>query len=69
MSASGKQRGCTKMRLRQPASSAPAYDGGIAALRTELMQAAAARGLQVVDGTAMIRHQLPLQTALWCGET
>jgi shikimate 5-dehydrogenase len=41
----------------------------IAARRTELMQAAAARGLQVVDGTAMIRHQLPLQTRFWRGET
>jgi shikimate dehydrogenase len=40
----------------------------IAARRTELMQAAAARGLQVVDGAAMIRHQLPLQTAFWRGE-
>jgi shikimate dehydrogenase len=37
----------------------------IAARRTELMQAAAARGLKVVDGTAMIKHQLPLQTAFW----
>jgi shikimate dehydrogenase len=41
----------------------------IAARRTELMQAASARGLRVVDGTAMIRHQLPLQTAFWRGET
>jgi shikimate dehydrogenase len=39
----------------------------IAARRTELMQAAAARGLKVVDGTAMIKHQLPLQTAFWRG--
>jgi shikimate dehydrogenase len=39
----------------------------IAARRTELMQAASARGLQVVDGAAMIRHQLPLQTAFWRG--
>jgi shikimate dehydrogenase len=41
----------------------------IAARRTELMQAASACGLQVVDGVAMIRHQLPLQTAFWRGET
>jgi shikimate dehydrogenase len=41
----------------------------IAARRTELMTAAAARGLKVVDGVAMIRHQLPLQTAFWRGET
>jgi shikimate dehydrogenase len=40
----------------------------IAARRTELMQAASARGLQVVDGLAMIRHQLPLQAAFWRGE-
>ncbi|MDQ8729162.1 hypothetical protein [Bradyrhizobium sp. LHD-71] len=40
----------------------------IAARRTELMQAATARGLKVVDGTAMIKHQLPLQTAFWRGE-
>jgi shikimate dehydrogenase len=39
----------------------------IAARRTELMNAAAARGLKVVDGVAMIRHQLPLQTAFWKG--
>jgi shikimate dehydrogenase len=32
------------------------------------MQAAAARGLKAVDGVAMIRHQLPLQTAFWRGE-
>jgi len=38
----------------------------IAARRTELMQAASARDLQVVDGVAMIRHQLPWQTAFWC---
>jgi hypothetical protein len=31
--------------------------------------AAAARGLKVVDGVAMIKHQLPLQTAFWRGET
>ncbi|MFT4118465.1 shikimate dehydrogenase family protein [Bradyrhizobium sp.] len=37
----------------------------IAARRTEFMQACAARGLRVVDGVAMIRHQLPLQTAFW----
>jgi shikimate dehydrogenase len=41
----------------------------IAARRTEFMNAAAARGLRVVDGAAMIRHQLPLQTAFWRGET
>jgi shikimate dehydrogenase len=41
----------------------------IAARRTEFMNAAAARGLKVVDGLAMIRHQLPLQTAFWRGET
>jgi shikimate 5-dehydrogenase len=41
----------------------------IAARRTEFMQAAAARGLRVLDGLAMIRHQLPLQTAFWRGET
>jgi shikimate dehydrogenase len=41
----------------------------IAGRRTELMQAADARGLKVVDGVAMIRHQLPLQTAFWRGET
>src|SRR5439155_7814266 len=40
----------------------------IAARRTDFMQASAARGLKVVDGVAMIRHQLPLQTAFWCGE-
>ena len=40
----------------------------IAARRTEFMQAAAARGLKVVDGVAMIRHQLPLQTAFWRGD-
>lgn len=33
-----------------------------------IMTAAAARGLKVVDGVAMIRHQLPLQTAFWKGE-
>jgi shikimate dehydrogenase len=32
-------------------------------------QACAARGLKVVDGAAMIRHQLPLQTAFWRGDT
>jgi shikimate dehydrogenase len=41
----------------------------IAARRTEVRHAAAARGLNVVDGAAMIRHQLPLQTAFWKGET
>jgi shikimate dehydrogenase len=40
----------------------------IAAHRTEFMQACAARGLKVVDGVAMIKHQLPLQTAFWRGE-
>jgi shikimate dehydrogenase len=39
----------------------------IAARRTEFMQACSARGLEVVDGVAMIRHQLPLQTAFWRG--
>jgi len=39
----------------------------IAARRTEFMEASAARGLKVVDGVAMIRHQLPLQTAFWRG--
>lgn len=39
----------------------------IAARWTEFMTAAAARGLKVVDGVAMIRHQLPLQTAFWRG--
>jgi shikimate dehydrogenase len=41
----------------------------IAARRTEFMNAAVARGLRVVDGVAMIRHQLPIQTAFWKGET
>jgi len=41
----------------------------IAARRTEFMEAAAARGLKVVDGVAMIRHQLPLQTTFWRGDT
>jgi shikimate dehydrogenase len=41
----------------------------IAGRRTEFMVAAAARGLKVVDGVAMIKHQLPLQTAFWRGET
>ena len=41
----------------------------IAARRTEFMTACAERGLKVVDGVAMIRHQLPLQTAFWRGET
>ncbi|MEK9279604.1 MULTISPECIES: shikimate dehydrogenase [unclassified Bradyrhizobium] len=41
----------------------------IAARRTEFMEASAARGLKVIDGVAMIRHQLPLQTAFWRGET
>jgi shikimate dehydrogenase len=40
----------------------------IAARRTEFMNAAAACGLKVVDGVAMIRHQLPLQTAFWKGQ-
>jgi shikimate dehydrogenase len=40
----------------------------IAARRTEFMQASAARGLKVVDGVAMIKHQLPLQTAFWRGD-
>jgi shikimate dehydrogenase len=40
----------------------------IAARRTEFVQAGAARGLKVVDGVAMIKHQLPLQTAFWRGE-
>jgi shikimate dehydrogenase len=41
----------------------------IAGRRTEFMEACAARGLRVVDGVAMIKHQLPLQTAFWRGET
>jgi shikimate dehydrogenase len=41
----------------------------IAARRTEFMNAAVARSLKVVDGVAMIRHQLPIQTAFWKGET
>jgi len=41
----------------------------IAGRRTEFMVACAARGLKVVDGVAMIKHQLPLQTAFWKGET
>jgi len=41
----------------------------IAGRRTEFMNAAAACGLKVVDGVAMIRHQLPIQTAFWRGET
>jgi shikimate dehydrogenase len=40
----------------------------IAARRTEFMAACFALGLKVVDGVAMIRHQLPLQTAFWRGE-
>jgi shikimate dehydrogenase len=40
----------------------------IASRRTEFMTAAVARGLKVVDGVAMIRHQLPLQTAFWRGQ-
>ncbi|QPF91111.1 shikimate dehydrogenase family protein [Bradyrhizobium commune] len=39
----------------------------IAARRTEFMEACAGRCLKVVDGVAMIRHQLPLQTAFWRG--
>lgn len=41
----------------------------IAARRTGLMEACAARGLKVLDGVAMIRHQLPLQTAFWSATT
>jgi shikimate dehydrogenase len=41
----------------------------IAGHRTEFMAACTARGLRVVDGVAMIKHQLPLQTAFWRGET
>jgi shikimate dehydrogenase len=41
----------------------------IGARRTEFMAACAARGLRVVDGVAMTRHQLPVQTAFWRGET
>ncbi|UQR64598.1 shikimate dehydrogenase [Bradyrhizobium sp. C-145] len=37
----------------------------IAARRTEFMEACASRGLKVVDGVTMIKHQLPLQTAFW----
>lgn len=40
----------------------------IGARRTELMEAATARGLRVVGGVSMIKHQLPLQTAFWRGE-
>ncbi|WGD53773.1 shikimate dehydrogenase [Bradyrhizobium sp. CB1650] len=40
----------------------------IAARRTAFMEACAARGLKVIDGVAMIRHQLPLQTAFWRGD-
>jgi shikimate dehydrogenase len=40
----------------------------IAARRTGFMEACAARGLKVIDGVAMIRQQLPLQTAFWRGE-
>ena len=40
----------------------------IASRTTELMAAAAARGLKVVGGVAMIKHQLPLQTAFWLGD-
>jgi shikimate dehydrogenase len=40
----------------------------IAGRRTEFMEAAAARDLKVVDGIAMIKHQLPLQTAFWRGD-
>jgi len=40
----------------------------LAARQTELMQAATARGLKVVGGVEMIKHQLPLQTAFWRGE-
>jgi shikimate dehydrogenase len=40
----------------------------IAVRRTEFMQACVARGLKVLDGDAMIKHQLPLQTAFWRGE-
>jgi shikimate dehydrogenase len=40
----------------------------IAARRTEFMAACSTRGLKVVDGVAMIRHQLPLQTTFWRGE-
>ena len=39
----------------------------IAIHRTDLMEAAAARGLKVAGGAAMIKHQLPLQTAFWRG--
>jgi shikimate dehydrogenase len=41
----------------------------IAARRTGFMEAAAARGLKVIDGVAMIEHQLPLQTTFWRGQT
>jgi shikimate dehydrogenase len=41
----------------------------IAARRTEFMTAVAARGMRVVDGVTMIRHQLPLQTAFWRRKT
>ena len=32
------------------------------------MAAVAARGRKVVDSVAMIKHQLPLETAFWRGE-
>jgi shikimate 5-dehydrogenase len=37
--------------------------------RTEFMEAAAAHGLRVFDGVAMISHQMPRQTAFWRGQT
>jgi shikimate dehydrogenase len=40
----------------------------IAARRTEFMNAAAARGLRVIDGVVMIKQQLALQTAFWRGD-
>jgi shikimate dehydrogenase len=40
----------------------------IAARKTGFMEAAAARGLKVAGGVAMIKYQLPLQTAFWRGE-
>jgi shikimate 5-dehydrogenase len=82
MTAAGKQPDCegqaasvwvvntghVPLRIVLSAAQRAAFDL-VAARRTELMQAAAVRSLQVVDGFAMIRHQLPLQTRFWRGET
>lgn len=40
----------------------------IAARDTELLQAARQRGLRVLDGVAMIDHQLALQISFWRGD-